>query len=141
MCSITQSRPILCDPIDCSLPGSSVHGIIQERIPEWVAISYVRGSSQPRYEPKSPVLSGRFFTTAPHGKPLRKLSVSKIINFLARRSNQSILKEISPQYLLEGLMLNLQYFGHLIRRIDSFEKTRMLGKLDGRSRRRRWRIR
>ena len=57
----------------------------------------------------------------------------------ARRSNQSILKEISPEYSLEGLMLKfkLQYFGHLMRRTDSFEKTLMLGKIEGR-RRRRW---
>ena len=52
----------------------------------------------------------------------------------ARRSNQSILKEISPEYSLEGLMLKmkLQYFGHLMRRADSFEKTLMLGKTGGR---------
>ena len=51
----------------------------------------------------------------------------------ARRSNQSILKEISPEYSLEGLVLklNLQYFGHLIRRADSFEKTLILGKIEG----------
>ena len=56
---------------------------------------------------------------------------------MARRSNQSILKEISPEYSLEGLMLNLklQYFGHLMQRIDSFEKTLMLGKIEGRRRR------
>ena len=50
----------------------------------------------------------------------------------ARRSNQSILKEISPEYSLEGLMLKLklQYFGHLMRRADSLEKTLMLGKID-----------
>ena len=53
----------------------------------------------------------------------------------ARRSNQSILKEISPECSLEGLMLKLQYFGHLMRRADSFEKTLMLGKTEGR---RRW---
>ena len=55
----------------------------------------------------------------------------------ARRSNQSILKEISPEYALEGLMLKLklQYFGHLMRRADSFEKTLMLGKTEGRRRR------
>ena len=47
----------------------------------------------------------------------------------ARRSNQSILKEISPEYSLEGLMLKLQYFGHLMQRTDSFEKTLMLGKM------------
>ena len=56
---------------------------------------------------------------------------------LHRRSNQSILKEISPEYSLEGLMLKLklQYFGHLMRRTDSFEKTLMLGKTEGRKRR------
>ena len=55
----------------------------------------------------------------------------------ARRSNQSILKEISPEYSLEVLMLKLklQYFGHLMQRIDSFEKTLMLGKIEGRRRR------
>ena len=55
----------------------------------------------------------------------------------ARRSNQSILKEISPEYSLEGLMLKLklQYFGHLMRRPDSFEKTPMLGKIKGGSKR------
>ena len=55
----------------------------------------------------------------------------------ARRSNQSILKEISPEYLLEGLMLKLQYFGYLMWRADSLAKTLMLGKIEG-GRRRRW---
>ena len=61
----------------------------------------------------------------------------------ARRSNQSILKEISPKYSLEGLMLKLklQYFGHLMRRADSLEKTLMLGKIEGRRRRGRQRMR
>ena len=61
----------------------------------------------------------------------------------ARRSNQSILKEISPEYSLKGLMLKLklQYFGHLIRRTDSLEKTLMLGKIEGRRRRGRQRMR
>ena len=53
----------------------------------------------------------------------------------SRRANQSILKEISPEYSLEGLMLKLQYFGHLIQRTDSLEKTLMLGKTEGRRRR------
>ena len=59
------------------------------------------------------------------------------IPWTARISNQSILKEISPEYSLEGLMmkLKLQYFGHLIRRADSLEKTLMLGKIEGRRRR------
>ena len=55
------------------------------------------------------------------------------VSWTARRSNQSILKEISPEYSLEGLMLklNLQYFGHLMGRTDSLEKTRMLAKIEG----------
>ena len=52
-----------------------------------------------------------------------------------RRSNQSILKEINPEYSLEGLMLKLQYFGHLMRTADLLEKTLMLGKIEGRRRR------
>ena len=57
------------------------------------------------------------------------------VPWTARRSNQSILKEISPEYSLEGLMLKLQYFGHLMQRADSFEKTLMLGKIESRRRR------
>ena len=65
------------------------------------------------------------------------------VPWTARRSNQSILKEISPEYSLEGLMLKLklQYFGHLMGRTDSFEKTLMLGKIEGRGRRGRRRMR
>ena len=65
------------------------------------------------------------------------------IAWTSRKSNQSILKEISPEYSLEGLMLKLklQYFGHLIRRTDSFEKTPMLGKIEGRRKRGRHRMR
>ena len=79
----------------------------------------------------------------------RKLSAEELVLFeiwfwrrllrvpwTSRRSNQSILKEISPEYLLEGLMLKLklQYFGHLLRRANSLEKTLMLGKIEGRRR-------
>ena len=65
------------------------------------------------------------------------------VPWTARRSNQSILKEISPEYSLEGVMLKLklQYFGHLMRRADSLEKTLMLGKIEGRRRRGRQRMR
>ena len=59
----------------------------------------------------------------------------------ARRSNQSTLKEISPEYSLEGLMLKLQYFGRLMQRTDSFEKPLMLGKIEGRRKRGRQRMR
>ena len=62
------------------------------------------------------------------------------VPWTARRSNQSILKEISLEYSLEGLMLQLQYFGHLMRRTDSFERTLMLGKIEGKRRRGRQRI-
>ena len=65
------------------------------------------------------------------------------VPWTARRSNQSILKEISPECSLEGLMLKrkLQYFGHLMQRADSLEKTLMLGKIEGRRRRERQRMR
>ena len=65
------------------------------------------------------------------------------VPWTARRSKQSILKEISPECLLEGLMLKLklQYFGHLMRRADSFEKTLMLGKIEGKRRRGRQKMR
>ena len=63
------------------------------------------------------------------------------VPWTARRSNQSILAEISPGCSLEGLMLKLQYFGHLMRRVDSLEKTLMLGKIEDRRRRGRQRMR
>ena len=65
------------------------------------------------------------------------------VPWTARRSNQSILKEISPEHSLEGLMLKLklQYFGHLMQRVNSLEKTLMLGKIEGRRRRGRQRMR
>ena len=65
------------------------------------------------------------------------------VSWIARRSNQSILKETSPEYSLEGLMLKLklQYFGHLMRRTDSLERTLMLGKIEGRRRRGQQRLR
>ena len=77
--------------------------------------------------------------------PLRKLSAKELMLlncgvredfWTARRSNESILKEISPEHSLEGLMLKLklQYFGHLMQNTDSFEKTVMLGKIEGRRR-------
>ena len=70
----------------------------------------------------------------PHSGPQQRRLLR--VPWTARRSNQSILKEISPEYSLEGLMLKLklQYFGHLMRRVDSFEKTLMLGKIECRRR-------
>ena len=63
------------------------------------------------------------------------------VPWTTRRSNKSNLKEISPEYLLEGLMLKLHYFGYLIRRSDSLEKTLMLGKIEGRRKRGQQRMR
>ena len=59
---VTQLYPTLCDPIDCSTPGSSVHGILHARILEWVVISFSRGSSQPRDQTQVSCIAGRFFT-------------------------------------------------------------------------------
>ena len=63
------------------------------------------------------------------------------VAWTARRSNQSILREINPEYSLEGLMLKLQYFGHLMQRANSFEKTQILGKIEGKRRRGQQRMR
>ena len=63
------------------------------------------------------------------------------VPWIAKRSNQSILKEINPEYSLEGLMLKLQYFGHLMQRANSLEKTLMLGKTEGKRRRMQQRMR
>ena len=69
MCAqLLQSCPVLSDPMDCSLPSSSVHGILQERILEWVAMPSSRGSSQPRNQTRI-CIAGRFFTSEPPGKP------------------------------------------------------------------------
>jgi len=68
----------LCDPMDCSLPGSSVHGNFQARILEWVAISYSRDLPDPGIEAMSPLLAGKFFTTELPGKPPETFGGSKV---------------------------------------------------------------
>ena len=65
-CLVTKSCPALCDPMDCSPPGSSVHEVSQTRILEWIAISFSKGSSQPRDQTHISCLAGCFFTTAPY---------------------------------------------------------------------------
>ena len=69
-CLVTKSCLTLCDPVDCSPPGSSVHGILQARILEWVAISS-REFSRPKNQTYISCIVGRFFATEPLGKPLR----------------------------------------------------------------------
>ena len=66
---LLQSCPTFCDPMDCSPPGSSVHGILKARILEWVAISFSRGSSDPGIEPRSPALQANSLPTELWGKP------------------------------------------------------------------------
>ena len=88
---VTQSCPTLCDSMDCSLPGSSVHGILQARILERVTIPFSReGLPDPGTKPQSPTVQAYFLPSEPPDDP--------------RRSNQSILKGISPECSLEGLM-------------------------------------
>ena len=152
---VVQSCPTLCDPMHCSLPGSSIHGIFQARVLEWIAISFCRESSQPRDWTQVSRIVGKCSTIwvtsflwmweldykAEHQRIYvfepwcwrRLLRVP----WTARRSNQSILKEIGPKYSLEGLTLKLklQYFSHLMQTTDSFEKTLMLRKTEGRRRR------
>ena len=130
-----QSCLTLCDPMDQISPGFSVHGILQARILEWVAVSSCKGSSQPRdqtcisYSLNSLVKS---ICASIKKAECWRIDAFELwclrrllrVPWTARRSNQSILKVISPEYSLEGLMLKLklQYFGHLMRWIDSLKR-------------------
>ena len=108
--------------MDCSLPGSSIHGIFQARVLEWGAIAFsVKKAECQRIDAFKLWCWKRRFK----------------VPWTAKRSNQSILSEINPEYSSEGLMLkrNLQYFGHLMQRVDSLEKTLMLGKIEDKRRR------
>ena len=70
---VAQSCPTLCNPMDCSLPRSSVHGILQTRILQWVAVPFSRGSSQPTDQTQISHIAGRFFTSWATGKPEKML--------------------------------------------------------------------
>ena len=146
-------------PMDCSTPGSSICGIFQRRILEWVSIFFsmtnldsILKSGDITLLTKVCLVKVMVFSVVMYGWErwtIKKTEHQRIDAFelwcwrrllracwTARRSNQSILKEISPEYSLEGLMLKLklQCFGHLIQRTDSLEKTLMLGKMEGRRR-------
>ena len=85
ICSDAQSCPTVCDPMNHSPQGSTVHGILQARILEWVAISCSRGSSDPGIEPSSPAspaLAGRFFATKPPGNPLSLSAIYLHLNVI-----------------------------------------------------------
>ena len=157
---VAQSCPTLRDPMDHSLLGSSVHGIFQARVLEWGAITFsvtnldsILKSRDITLPTKVHLVKVMVFPAIMYGWEgwtIKKAECRKIdafelwcwrrllrVPWAARRSNQSILKEISPGCSLKGLMLKLklQYFGYLMRRADSFEKTVMLGKIEGRRRR------
>ena len=123
--------------MDCSLPGSSIHGIFQARVLEWGAIAFsnldsVLKSRDFTLPTKVHLVKAMVFPVVMYGCErwtIKKAECRRIdalelwcwrrllrVSWTARKSNQSILKEISPEYLLEGLMLklNLQYFGHLM---------------------------
>ena len=146
-------------PMDCSLPGPSVHGIFQARVLKWGAlpsptnIDSILKSRDITLPTKVHLVKAMVFPVVMYGCEswtVRKAEHQRNdafklwcwrrvlrVPWTARRSKQSILKEISPEYSLEGLMLKLklQYFGHLMRRADSFEKTLMLEKIEGGRRR------
>ena len=137
---IAQWCPTFCDPMDCSLPDSSVHGILQARIVEWVAMPFSRGFSQPRDQTDiSRQLSTKELLLLNCGAGEDSWESLGLQGDL----NQSILKEINPEYSLEGpmLKLKLQYSGHLMQRANSLEKTLILGKIVGKRRRGQQRIR
>ena len=89
---------LLCDPMDCSPPGSSVHGISQARILKWVAISFSRGSSQPRDRTHVSWVASGFFTTEPLGKPsgTLKVKVKSLSRVLLFVTPQTVAYQASP---------------------------------------------
>ena len=135
-----QSCPTLCDPIDGSPPGSPVPGILQARTLEWVAISF---SNAWKWKVKGKSLSRvRLLATPWTAAYQAPLSMG-----FSRQEYWSGVplpspKEINPEYSLEGLMLKLklQYFGHLMWSTASLEKTLILGKIEGRRRKGRQRM-
>ena len=108
-----QSCPTLCNFMDCSLPGSSIHGILQTRIPEWVAMPSSRGSSWPfLIEPAnlvSPALTGRFFTTEPPGKQDSNMCIQVVPRFpgiqgLEKKQNKPNLRLSLLFYLINDCL-------------------------------------
>ena len=163
---VAQSCPTPSDPMDCSPPGPFVHGIFQARVLEWGAIAFsvtnldsILKSRDISLPSKVRLVKAMVFPVVMYGceswtvkkAECRRIDAFELwcwrrllrVPWTARRSNQSILKEISPECSLEGLTLKLklQYFGHLTRRVDSSEKTLMLGGIGGRRRRGRQRMR
>ena len=84
---VSQSCPTLCDPMNCSPPGSSIHGILQARILEWIAIPFSRGSSWPRDQTQVSCTAGRFFTIWATGKILKHRTIPRFLTFLQWHSS------------------------------------------------------
>ena len=80
-CQSLSRVQLFCNPVDCSLPGSSVHGIFQARILEWVSISYSRGSSLPRDQTQVSCIAGGFFTPEPPGKTVWMLENVQMLDY------------------------------------------------------------
>ena len=100
-CSVAQSCSTLCDPMDCNLPGSSVHEISQARILAWVANSYSRGCSWPRIEPESsasPALADGFFITEPPEKQWQYYGIKSFMEKLLRLDHFNVLNFVSMRY-------------------------------------------
>ena len=102
---VTQSCPTLCDPMDCSLSGSSVHGILQAKILEWVAISFSRKSSQPRDRTWVSCIAGRFFVWA----AVYSVVYSKQICF----GTQVLLKQPTQALIFKSVFLTLKHLNPL----------------------------
>ena len=163
---VAQWCPTLSNPVDCSPPGSSIRGIFQARVLEWGAIAFsmtnldsILNSRDITLPTKVRLVKAMVFPVIMYGceswtvkkAERRRIDAFELwswrrllrVPWTAGRSNQSILKEISPGISLEGMMLKLkvQYFGHLMQRVDSLEKTLMLGGIGGKRRRGRQRMR
>ena len=164
---VAQLCPTLSDPMDCSLPGSFIHGVFQARVLEWGAIAFsvllgrkvktnldsIFKSRDITLPTKVHLVKAMVFPVVMYGcdswtvkkAESRRIDAFELwcwrrllrVPWPVKRSKQSILKEISPGCSLEGLMLKLklQYFGHLMQRTNSLEKTPMLGKSEGGRRR------
>ena len=118
------------------MPGFPVHHQLSELIQTHVY--HISDTIRPSHPLSCPsTVESRKYTNYVSAHHLASISTTLSVPWTARRSNQPILKEISPEYSLEGLMLKLklQYFGHLMQRADSLGKTLELGKMEGRRRR------
>ena len=156
LCLCAQSCLTLWDSMDCRHQAPLAMGFSRQEYWSGLPSPSPGGLPDPGLEPGSLALRADSLPTEPPGNFHDKLSLSVSsvaqscptlcdsvnhsmprVPYTARKSNQSILKETSPEYSLEGLTLKLklQYFGHLTRRADSLEKTLMLGKIEGRRRR------